>query len=195
MREAKIERKTAETDITLSLDLDGVGKISVDTGCGFLDHMLTLFATHGCCDLDLFCRGDVNVDFHHTAEDIGIALGEAFREASGDRAGIARYASVTLPMDEALVLCAVDVSGRGVLRYNVKFPTEKVGDFDTELVKEFWLAFVRTAGVTLHVLMIDGENSHHVAEAIYKGVARSLSAALLPDPRFEGRIPSSKGVL
>ena len=195
MREAKIERKTAETDITLSLDLDGAGKISVDTGCGFLDHMLTLFATHGAFDLDLYCRGDVNVDFHHTAEDIGIALGEAFREASGNRAGIARYASITLPMDEALVLSAVDVSGRGVLRFNVKFPTEKVGDFDTELVKEFWLAFVRTAGVTLHVLMIDGENSHHIAEAIYKGVARSLSAALRPDPRFEGRIPSSKGVL
>ena len=195
MREAKIERKTAETDIRLSLNVDGKGNISVDTGCGFLDHMLTLFATHGCFGLDLFCRGDVNVDFHHTAEDIGIALGEAFRDASGDRAGIARYASVTLPMDEALVLCAVDVSGRGVLRYNVKFPTEKVGDFDTELVKEFWFAFVRTAGVTLHVLLIDGENSHHISEAIFKGAARSLSAALLPDPRFEGRIPSSKGVL
>ena len=195
MREAKIERKTTETDIRLALGLDGGEKISVDTGCGFLDHMLTLFATHGCFDLDLFCRGDVNVDFHHTAEDIGIALGEAFRDASGDRAGIARYASVTLPMDEALVLSAVDVSGRGVLRFNVKFPTEKIGDFDTELVKEFWLAFVRTAGVTLHVIMMDGENSHHIAEAIFKGVARSLSAALCPDPRFEGRVPSSKGVL
>ena len=195
MREAKIERKTAETDIRLSLNVDGKGNISVDTGCGFLDHMLTLFATHGCFGLDLFCRGDMNVDFHHTAEDIGIALGEAFRDASGDRAGIARYASITLPMDEALVLCAVDVSGRGVLRYNVKFPTEKVGDFDTELVKEFWFAFVRTAGVALHVLLIEGENSHHISEAIFKGAARSLSAALLPDPRFEGRIPSSKGVL
>ena len=195
MREAKTERKTAETDISLFLRIDGTGKSTVDTGCGFLDHMLTLFATHGCFDLELTCRGDVNVDFHHTAEDVAIALGKAFREASGDRAGIKRYASVTLPMDEALVLCAVDVSGRGVLRYNVKFPTEKVGDFDTELVKEFWAAFVRESAVTLHFLMIDGENSHHIAEAVFKAAARTVSEALGADPRFEGRVPSSKGVL
>ena len=157
--------------------------------------MLTLFSAHGCFDLNVACRGDVEVDFHHTVEDVGIALGEAFRAATGDRSGITRYGSVTLPMDEALVLCAADVSGRGVLRFNVPFPTEKVGDFDTELVREFWLAFVRKSDVTVHFLMIDGENSHHIAEAVFKSAARALSAALRPDPRFEGRVPSSKGVL
>lgn len=195
MRESKIERKTAETDISLTLRLDGTGSCSVDTGVGFLDHMLTLFSHHGCFDLCLKCRGDVEVDFHHTVEDVGIALGDAFREAAGDCAGIARYSSVTLPMDEALVLCAVDVSGRGLLRWSVIFPTTKVGEFDTELVREFFAAFVRRAGVTLHVIRLDGENSHHIAEAVFKSAARTLSAAFAPDPRFEGRIPSSKGVL
>ncbi len=195
MREAKINRKTAETDVSLSLNVDGSGKCSVDTGVGFFDHMLTLFAVQGCFDLDLKCAGDLNVDFHHTVEDVGIALGDAFREAAGDCAGITRYASIALPMDEALVLCAADVSGRGVLRFSVDFPTEKVGLFDTELVKEFFAAFTRRSGVTLHLVKMDGENSHHIAEAAFKGAARALSAAYLPDGRRAGRIPSSKGVL
>ena len=195
MRKSEIWRKTGETDVNLSLDLDGEGASSVDTGCGFLDHMLTLFSVHGGFDLTVKCAGDVNVDYHHTVEDVGICLGRAVAQAAGDKRGIARYASVTLPMDEALIMCAADVSGRGVLRFNVDFPTEKVGDFDTELVREFWAAFVRESAVTLHFIMLDGENSHHVAEAVFKAAARTLRAALSPDERFADRIPSSKGTL
>lgn len=195
MRKSEIWRKTGETDINLSLDLDGEGSSSVDTGCGFLDHMLTLFSVHGGFDLEVKCAGDVNVDYHHTVEDVGICLGRAVAQAAGDKRGITRYASVTLPMDEALVMCAADVSGRAVLRYNVPFPTEKVGDFDTELVREFWAAFVRESSVTLHFVLLDGENSHHVAEAAFKAAARTLRAALSPDERFGDRIPSSKGTL
>lgn len=195
MRKSEIWRKTGETDINLSLDLDGEGAASVNTGCGFLDHMLELFSVHGGFDLEVRCSGDVNVDYHHTVEDVGICLGRAVAQAAGDKRGITRYASVTLPMDEALVLCAADVSGRAVLRYNVPFPTEKVGDFDTELVREFWEAFVRESSVTVHFILLDGENSHHIAEAVFKAAARTLRAALSPDERFGDRIPSSKGTL
>ncbi len=195
MRKSEIWRKTGETDINLSLDLDGEGAASVNTGCGFLDHMLELFSVHGGFDLEVRCSGDVNVDYHHTVEDVGICLGRAVAQAAGDKRGITRYASVTLPMDEALVLCAADVSGRAVLRYNVPFPTEKVGDFDTELVREFWEAFVRESSVTVHFILLDGENSHHIAEAVFKAAARTLRAALSPDERIGDRIPSSKGTL
>lgn len=195
MRKSEIWRKTGETDINLSLDLDGESAASVNTGCGFLDHMLELFSVHGGFDLEVRCSGDVNVDYHHTVEDVGICLGRAVAQAAGDKRGITRYASVTLPMDEALVLCAADVSGRAVLRYNVPFPTEKVGDFDTELVREFWEAFVRESSVTVHFILLDGENSHHIAEAVFKAAARTLRAALSPDERFGDRIPSSKGTL
>ena len=195
MRKSEIWRKTGETDINLSLDLDGEGAASVNTGCGFLDHMLELCSVHGGFDLEVRCSGDVNVDYHHTVEDVGICLGRAVAQAAGDKRGITRYASVTLPMDEALVLCAADVSGRAVLRYNVPFPTEKVGDFDTELVREFWEAFVRESSVTVHFILLDGENSHHIAEAVFKAAARTLRAALSPDERIGDRIPSSKGTL
>lgn len=195
MRQTTIERKTAETDISLALSLDGTGKSNISTGCGFLDHMLTLFAKHGRFDLNVRCDGDVQVDFHHTAEDIGIALGTAFSVALGEKRGIIRYGNMILPMDEALILSAVDLSGRSYLGYEMPIPTEKVGDFDTELVKEFWLAFVRNANCTLHIRMLAGENSHHIIEGAFKSVARSLKMAVAINPDHADEIPSTKGVL
>ena len=195
MRTAKLERKTAETQISLSLNLDGTGSSRIDTGCGFLDHMLTLFARHGRFDLDVQCRGDTQVDDHHTVEDVGICLGKAFDQALGDRRGINRYGSVTLPMDEALILTAVDCSGRGLLAYGLEIPTEKIGTFDTELTEEFWQAFSRCANLTLHVRQLAGRNSHHIVEGAFKSAARSLRQAVAPDPAAAGEIPSTKGVL
>ncbi len=195
MRNADIERNTNETKIRLRLELDGEGRSTVDTGCGFLDHMMTLFSAHGGFDLELECRGDVNVDYHHTTEDIGIALGQAFSKALGDKRGITRYGFMILPMDETLVLSAVDISGRCYLGFNVTFPTEKIGDFDTELVKEFWYGFARAAAVTLHIKMFDGENSHHIAEAVFKSTARALKTAVSFDESLKGRVPSTKGTL
>ena len=195
MRNATIIRKTNETDITLSLALDGSGKSAVDTGCGFLDHMLTLFARHARFDLIVNCKGDTQVDDHHTVEDVGICLGQAFAEALGDKKGIVRYGDTILPMDEALILSAVDLSGRATLRYNVDIPAAKVGTFDTELAEEFWLAFTRTAMCTLHIRQLDGTNSHHILEGSFKSVARSLRAAVAIDPAFADDVPSTKGVL
>ncbi len=195
MRQADIARKTAETDITLSLDLDGAGKSDISTGCGFLDHMLCAFARHGRFDIALKCKGDTQVDDHHSVEDIGIALGSAFCRALGDKRGISRYGSMILPMDEALVMSAVDISGRAHLEYDVPGLKDKVGSFDTELVKEFFLGFVRNAGVTLHVKKLSGENTHHILEAAFKSVARSLSQAVRIDERFADEIPSTKEVL
>lgn len=195
MRSAEIKRTTAETDIYLSLTLDGEGKSEIDTGCGFLNHMLTLFARHGNFDLTVYCKGDIDVDYHHTAEDIGICLGEAFKNALGDMKGITRYAHTILPMDESLILSAVDISGRSFLSFNAEIPTEKVGDFDTELVREFFEAFVRKAEITLHIKRIDGYNSHHIIEGIYKSVARSMKTAVAIDEKNKDKIPSTKGVL
>lgn len=195
MRTSAIERNTAETKIKLSLNLDGTGEGTVNTGCGFLDHMLTLFAKHGRFDLEVICDGDTNVDYHHTVEDIGIVLGTAFSEALGDKKGIERYGDIILPMDEALILTAVDLSGRAYLGFNLEIPTEKVGDFDTELVKEFWLGFVRTAGCTLHIKQLAGENSHHIIEGAFKSAARSFSKAVKINSDYKDEIPSTKGVL
>ncbi len=195
MRTAEIKRTTKETDIHLRLCLDGSGSADVSTGCGFLDHMLTLFAHHGRFDLFLRCTGDVQVDYHHTTEDIGIALGEAFRTALGSKAGINRYGSFLLPMDESLVLCALDLSGRAHLSYDAAVPAEKVGDFDTELAEEFWLGFVRAAAATLHIRQLAGKNSHHILEAIFKGTARALRIAVTIAPENGGTIPSTKGLL
>jgi len=195
MRTAEITRKTAETDIFLSLTLEGSGKSEIDTGCGFLNHMLTLLASHGRFDLTVRCKGDTEVDDHHTVEDIGIALGRAFAEALGDKRGIRRYGNTVLPMDEALILTAVDFSGRDFLGYALDIPTEKVGTFDTELVEEFWLGFVRQAGCSLHIRQFAGKNSHHIIEGAYKSAARSLRQAVSVDPDFSGEIPSTKGVL
>ncbi len=195
MRKAEISRKTAETDIVLSLTLDGSGESSIETGCGFLDHMLTLFAKHGRFDINLTCKGDTYVDDHHTVEDIGICLGTAFNNALGDKRGIVRYGSTILPMDESLILTAVDLSGRAHLGYGLEIPTQKVGTFDTELVKEFWLAFVRTANCSLHIKQLDGENSHHIIEGTFKSAARSLKQAVSIDNAFANEIPSTKGVL
>ena len=195
MRTSEIKRVTGETDIELSLNLDGVGNSKVATGCGFLDHMLTLFAKHGRFDLTVSCKGDTLVDDHHSVEDIGICLGQALREALGDCAGIARYGSMMLPMDEALVLCAIDVSGRSYLVYDLEIPMQKVGTFDTELVEEFLTAFVRSAGITLHVKKLDGKNSHHIIEGAFKALARALSQAVAIDEKLAGEIPSTKGVL
>ena len=195
MRTAKLERKTAETQISLSLNLDGTGSSRIDTGCGFLDHMLTLFAKHGRFDLDVQCQGDTRVDDHHIVEDIGICLGKAFDQALGDRRGINRYGSATLPMDEALILTAVDCSGRGLLAYGLEIPTEKIGTFDTELTEEFWQAFSRCANMTLHIRQLAGRNSHHIVEGAFKSAARSLRQAVAPDPAAAGEIPSTKGVL
>ena len=195
MRSAEINRKTAETDIALRLSLDGSGKSVIDTGVGFLDHMLTLFAKHSRFDVEVKCVGDINVDFHHTTEDIGITLGKAFALALGDKRGIRRYADVTLTMDEALILTAVDISGRGLCCYDADTPSQKVGDFDTELSAEFWYAFAREAGVTLHVRKLAGTNSHHIIEGVFKSAARSLRAAASVDEEFADEIPSTKGLL
>ena len=194
-RVSEINRKTAETDIRLSLCLDGTGKSEIDTGCGFLDHMLTLLSRHARFDLNVFCKGDTYVDYHHTAEDIGIALGTAFYEAIGDKRGIRRYGNMILPMDESLILSAVDISGRAHLEYNLPLPRVKVGDFDTELVEEFFLGFVREAKITLHIKLLDGKNTHHIIEGTFKSVARSLREAVAEDPDAKGEIPSTKGVL
>ena len=195
MRTASISRKTAETDITLTLNLDGTGKGDIDTGCGFLNHMLVLFAKHGRFDLSVRCTGDTDVDDHHTVEDIGIVLGQAFTDALGDKRGIVRYGSMILPMDETLILTAVDLSGRSCLRYGLDIPTEKVGTFDTELCEEFWQAFVRTCPCSLHIIQLDGTNSHHIIEGTFKSAARSLKAAVSIDADFADEIPSTKGVL
>ena len=195
MRTASIVRKTAETDITLELNLDGKGESTIATGCGFLDHMLTLFAKHGRFDLNVRCQGDTYVDDHHTVEDIGIALGQAFCQAVGEKRGICRYGSTILPMDESLILSAVDLSGRSYLGYQLQIPTPKVGSFDTELVEEFWLGFVRNAAATLHIRQLAGANSHHIIEGAFKSVARSLRAAVAIDPACADEIPSTKGVL
>lgn len=195
MRQAEIVRNTAETQIELKLNIDGTGKSKIATGCGFLDHMLTLFSRHGRFDLEVSCNGDTYVDYHHTAEDIGICLGEVFAKALGEKRGIVRYGSMMLPMDEALILSAVDISGRGMLCYDLSIPTEKVGDFDTELVKEFFIAFCRKADVTVHIRSLAGENSHHIIEGAFKSVARSLAAACAIDEKYKDEIPSTKGVL
>lgn len=195
MRNAEIIRKTAETDIFLSLELDGNGKAEIDTGCGFLNHMLTLFASHGNMDLTVRCKGDVEVDDHHTVEDIGICLGQAFAKAVGNAKGIVRYGNMLLPMDEALILCAIDVSGRDVLAYGLEIPTEKVGSFDTELVEEFFLAFVRHAKICLHLRQLDGKNSHHIIEGAFKAFAHALRQAVSIDAARADQIPSTKGTL
>ena len=195
MRTAKIERKTLETDINLSLNLDGTGKSQIDTGCGFLNHMLTLFASHGRFDLTVQCKGDTEVDDHHTVEDIGISLGKAFAEALGDKRGITRYGSFLLPMDESLILTAVDISGRSCLCYDLEIPTQKIGTFDTELVEEFFLGFVRNCPMSLHIRKLAGTNSHHIVEGAFKSVARSLRTAVAIDAAAANEIPSTKGVL
>ena len=193
MRSASIERKTFETEISITLNLDGTGKSRIDTGCGFLNHMLTLFASHGRFDLTVCCKGDTDVDDHHTVEDIGICLGKAFAEALGDKRGITRYGSFLLPMDEALILSAVDISGRSCLCYDLEIPTEKIGTFDTELVEEFFLAFTRCCPMSLHLKQLAGKNSHHIVEGTFKSVARALKAAVALDGTND--IPSTKGVL
>ncbi|MCR4818461.1 MAG: imidazoleglycerol-phosphate dehydratase HisB [Fretibacterium sp.] len=195
MRHAEVSRKTAETDVALVLELEGRGAGNVDTSCGFLDHMLALFARHGRFDLDLMCRGDTQVDDHHIVEDVGICLGEAFAQSLGDKRGIFRYGSVILPMDEALILSSVDLSGRAYLGWEMNILTQKVGTFDTELAKEFWLAFTRSAACTLHFRQLAGENSHHIIEGAFKSAARSLHQAVTIDPNFSDEIPSTKGVL
>ena len=195
MRIAESCRRTAETDIRLQLGLDGSGKSTIDTGVGFLDHMLTLFASHGRFDLTIQCQGDTNVDDHHSTEDIGIALGEAFAQALGDKKGIVRYGHMILPMDEALILSAVDFSGRDCLGYDLQIPAEKVGSFDTELVEEFWLGFVRNARCNLHLKQLAGTNSHHIIEGAFKSAARSMRMAVSVDPAFADEVPSTKGVL
>ena len=193
MRTFEIARKTAETDISLALNLDGTGKSCIDTGCGFLNHMLTLFAAHGKFDLTVKCGGDTDVDDHHSVEDIGICLGQAFQSALGDKRGITRYGSFLLPMDEALILTAVDISGRSCLCYDLQIPTEKIGTFDTELVEEFLLAFTRNCPMSLHVRQLAGKNAHHIVEGCFKSLARSLKAAVALDG--SDAIPSTKGVL
>ena len=195
MRKKEIIRKTAETDISLSLSLDGKGVSEIDTGCGFLDHMLTLFSKHARYDLTVRCVGDTHVDYHHTAEDVGICLGKAFFDALGDKRGITRYGNMLLPMDETLILSAVDISGRDYLGYEVDIKSARVGDFDTELCEEFWRSFVRESKVTLHIRQLSGTNSHHIIEGIFKSVARSLAAATAIDPRYADEIPSTKGVI
>ncbi len=195
MRSGSITRKTGETDITLSLTIEGNGVTDITTGVGFLDHMLTLFAKHGKFDLTVRCDGDTNVDDHHSVEDIGICLGDAFAEALGDRRGIIRYADKTIPMDEALVLCAVDISGRGGFYFDLPIDTPKVGTFDTELVEEFFTAFTRRSDITMHIIKLRGSNSHHIIEAAFKAFGRTLAAAAAIDPGAPDEIPSTKGVL
>lgn len=195
MRSASIKRTTTETDIDLKLEIDGSGKQEIDTGCGFLDHMLELFARHGRFDLTVICRGDTKVDYHHTTEDIGIVLGEAFAEALGDKKGIVRYADIILPMDETLMVCAADISGRACLGYDVNIPNPTVGDFDTELVSEFFLGFVRKSEMTLHFKQLAGQNTHHIIEGMFKAFGRVLSAAVKIDEEHKDEIPSTKGLL
>ncbi len=195
MRQASITRKTGETDISLSLNLDGAGAYAVDTGCGFLDHMLALFSQHGMIDLTVKCVGDTRVDDHHTVEDIGIALGQAIQTALSDKRGVSRYGSQLLPMDEALCLCAVDLSGRGHLAFDAKMPCEKVGSFDTELVREFFAALSREAGITLHIRQFAGDNTHHIIESMFKAFARALRQAVAVDQAAADAIPSTKGLL
>lgn len=195
MRTSEIKRKTNETDIELYLNLDGNGTSNIDTGCGFLNHMLTLFARHARYDLNVKCVGDTDVDYHHTVEDIAIVLGKAFSQALGDKKGIYRYGDIILPMDEALILCAVDISGRGESYYDFKIPAYKVGDFDTELTEEFLRAFARDAGVTLHTKQLAGVNSHHIIEGAFKALARALAKATAIDENYKNEVPSTKGVL
>jgi len=195
MRKSEIVRNTTETEIKLTLNLDGTGKSVIDTGVGFLDHMMELFARHGKFDLDIKCLGDTHVDSHHSVEDIGICLGAAFSQALGDARGICRFSDVTLPMDEALVLCAIDISGRGHLSLEITLPDRAVGAMDTELFEEFMQAFVRKAGLTLHIRLLEGKNAHHILEACFKALARALRAAVMIDNELCGEIPSTKGVL
>ncbi len=195
MRSAVLERKTSETQIKLSLDIDGSGTSEISSGIGFLDHMLTLFAKHSDFNLEVSCTGDTYVDDHHSCEDIGIVLGSALREALGDKRGISRYGDIILPMDEALILCACDVSGRSCLVFDADFPTEKIGSFDTELVQEFFEAFTRSSGITLHIRKLSGANSHHIAEGIFKAFARCLAKACGIDEKRKDEIPSTKGVI
>ena len=195
MRTANIVRKTAETDISLTLCLDGKGESDIQTGCGFLDHMLTLFAKHGRFDLTVRCVGDTHVDYHHTVEDVGICLGKAFAQALGEKKGVIRYGSMILPMDESVILSAVDLSGRGGFYPILNIPAQKVGDFDTELCQEFWIAFARDASVTLHIQQLAGVNSHHIIEGAFKSVARSLKTAVAIDSAFADEVPSTKGIL
>ena len=195
MRKSEISRKTTETEIELSLNLDGSGKNDISTGVGFLDHMLELFSRHGKFDLDVLCKGDVHIDNHHSVEDIGMCLGSAFLQALGDARGICRYNDVTLPMDEALILCAVDISGRGHLSLDITLPDRLVGAMDSELFEEFLQAFARKAGITVHIRMLAGKNAHHIIEACFKALARALRAAVKIDSEFIGEIPSTKGLL
>ena len=195
MRTATIARKTAETDINLTLCLDGKGDSTIQTGCGFLDHMLTLFAKHGRFDLTVNCVGDTHVDYHHTVEDVGICLGKAFSQALGEKKGIIRYGNMILPMDETVILSAVDISGRGGFYPILNIPAQKVGDFDTELCQEFWIAFARDAGITLHIQQLAGTNSHHIIEGAFKSVGRSLKTAVAIDAAFADEVPSTKGIL
>lgn len=194
-RVSEITRKTGETDIYLALDMDGKGKGEIESGCGFLDHMLTLFSKHSGYDLRVKCKGDVEVDYHHTTEDIGIALGQAFYNAIGDKRGIMRYGDITLPMDETLIMAAVDVSGRDFLGFDLDIPAYKVGDFDTELCEEFFLAFTREAKITLHIRQLAGKNAHHIIEGTFKAVARALGKATAYDENRRNEIPSTKGIL
>ncbi|MBR6701382.1 MAG: imidazoleglycerol-phosphate dehydratase HisB [Firmicutes bacterium] len=195
MRTTTLERNTAETKIKLTLNIDGKGVSKIDTKCGFLDHMLTLFAKHGRFDLDLICDGDVYVDYHHTVEDVGICLGKAFADCIGDKKGIERYGDITLPMDETLMICAIDISGRDFLGYDVDIPAQKVGDFDTELAEEFMLGFVRNAGITLHFKQLAGRNSHHIIEGMFKAFGRAMKKAVAINKDYQDEIPSTKGVL
>ena len=195
MRKAEINRKTSETEITLTLNVDGTGTGKIATGVGFMDHMLTLLSRHARMDIDVTCKGDTWVDDHHSVEDIGICLGAAIAQAIGDKRGIRRYGSMLLPMDEALVLCALDLSGRSCLRYQAEIPSQKIGTFDTELVEEFFLGLTRAAGMTLHIRMMDGTNSHHIVEAMFKAFGRALREAVSIDESLGGEIPSTKGVL
>ena len=195
MRTATIKRDTRETQIELTLNLDGTGKASIASGCGFLDHMLELFARHGDIDLTVKCNGDTHVDYHHSVEDIGICLGKAFTETLGDKRGITRYGQFLLPMDETLVLCACDLSGRDFLGWGVELPSMTVGDFDTELAEEFWLAFVRNCPASIHIRQMAGKNTHHILEAIFKGMGRTLKMAVAMDEKHLNEIPSTKGTL
>lgn len=195
MRRFEVNRRTKETDIKVQLNLDGAGTYQIDTGCGFLNHMLELFTAHGRFDLNVLCVGDLQVDYHHTVEDVAISLGIAFKEALGDKRGIKRYGQRLLPMDETLIMCAVDISGRAWLNYDVEIQAQKVGEFDTELVSEFMYAFSRELGLSLHIVKMSGQNSHHIIEAVFKALGRALSEAVEIDERFADEIPSTKGIL